>query len=68
VRIAVVDLKGQTLWSRVVEPAEHGQTLIWDGSVAGHKLARGVFVARMLLLEAKGRQTPLLQRKVLLVR
>jgi hypothetical protein len=52
-RISVADAQGREVWGRNV--AAGTRELVWNGtSASGHSLARGIYTARLTLLNAPG--------------
>jgi hypothetical protein len=68
-RLSVVDMHGRTVWSRKVTAASGLNQIAWNGdSKLGSGIGAGVYMVRMALLDADGKVTHRLDRKIPLTR
>jgi flagellar hook assembly protein FlgD len=62
VRLSIVDLKGNIVWSRTLVPANGAVSVSWRGAADnGQSLARGSYVFRAASLQGR-KETPLMAR------
>jgi hypothetical protein len=67
-RFALVDMRGQTVWSRNV-PA-HGLTQVaWDGATnTGRGTSQGVYIVRVVMVDGANKPVRVFEKKVPLTR